>query len=235
MGVGLFVMQRPQQVRDWSEDQSRVPSITWTDSHRFVVHDQRSFRYRAVDDWDAAWVDATYDLNELVGADMGVERFSSLEAVAHTFLRFRFADGRALMVSVEIRKEEGESFSPLRGLFRQYETMIVLADPEDVLDLRVRHRQHPVVLHPLVVGPETSAGYLRVILGDVEALAARPRWYHTFWGSCSSTLARQLTRHAGLGWDWRMFVPGHADALAHELGWLGEGELETLRAEHLIR
>ena len=37
MGTALFMMQRPQQVRDWSEDQSRVPSITWHDATRFTV------------------------------------------------------------------------------------------------------------------------------------------------------------------------------------------------------
>lgn len=235
MGVLLFVMQQPLQERDWAEDQARLPSVTWHDAERFTVHDQRAFRYRAVDDWDAAWVDASYDLGDLVGADMAVERFSSWEAVAHTFLRFRFADGRALVVSVEIRKEKGESFSPVRGLYRQYESMIVLGDSDDVLSLRVDHRRNPLVLHPLTLQPETVAAYLRVILDDVDRLAQRPAWYHTVAGSCSSTLAHQLQRHAGVGWDWRMYVPGHADALAHELGWLGEGDLEQLRVDHLVR
>jgi hypothetical protein len=235
MGALLFTMQRPRQDRDWSEDQTRPPRLTWHDAHRFTVHDLRTFRYRAVDDWDATWIDADYDLRDVVGADMAVERFSSLEAVAHTFLRFRFADGRDLVASVEIRKEKGESFSPVRGLYRQYESMIVLGDSDDVLSLRVDHRQHPVVLHPLQLEPETVAAYLRVILDDVDRLARRPAWYHTLTGSCSSTLALQLRRHAGLPLDWRMFVPGHADALAHDLGWLGKGDLEQLREAHLVR
>ena len=52
-------------------------------------------------------------LTEIVGS------IEIVRAGAHTFLSFGFEDGRRLAISVEVRRERGESFSPLRGLLRQ--------------------------------------------------------------------------------------------------------------------
>ena len=233
VGTLFFFAQRPQQQREWSEDQSRLPRIT-NDGTRFTVSDVRRFRYRSPTDWDADWGTATWDRRDLIGADMGVERFSDIEAVAHTFVQFRFAGREPLVASVEIRKERGESFSPLRGLYRQYETMIVLGDPADLIDLRVVNRRNPVILHPLVLPKERVLAFLDAVLADADRLSREPEWYNTLTGSCSTTLAGHIRAVGPVPWDWRMVVPGHADALAWELGWLGEGELEDLRRAHTL-
>ena len=48
-----------------------------------------------------------------------------------------------MAVSVEIRKEKGESFSPWRGLLREYELMYVVGDERDVIRLRTNYRRDP--------------------------------------------------------------------------------------------
>ena len=73
--------------------------------------------------------------------DFMVERFHPSDAPAHTFLSFGFEDGEQVCVSVEIRRERGESFAPLRALYRQYELLYVVADERDVLLLRTNHRK----------------------------------------------------------------------------------------------
>lgn len=231
-GVYLFAVQ-PRHDRDWTEDQSRLPDVHW-EGDRFTITDFRRFRYRAVDDWDARWTTETFDLNDLVGADMGIEQFASLEAVAHTFVSFRFADGRVLAASVEIRKENGESFSPLKGMFRQYEKMVVLGDERDLVELRAVHREDEVTLHPLHISRERVVDFLRSLLDETAAIHEAPVFYHTVLASCSSSLAVHIRAVEPLGWDLRMFLPGYADVLAHELGWLGPGELSELRQAHRV-
>ena len=49
---------------------------------------------------------------------------------------FGFAGKDYLAVSIETRKEKGESYSTLAGFFRQYELYYVVADERDVIGVR---------------------------------------------------------------------------------------------------
>ena len=212
-----FARLAPSHDRRWTEDQSRVPQVRF-DGDQVHVTDARRFRYRSPTDWDADWYDATFDLDRIVGADFGVERLSDIDAIAHTFASFRFADGQVLAISVEIRKEVGEVFSPIRGLFRQFELMYVLGDERDLVELRAVHRRDTVYLHPMAGTPEQHRAFLVSLLNGAADLAQRPRWYNTLRASCTTELARHLRTVADLPRDPRIWLPGHSDALAHELG-----------------
>lgn len=60
--------------------------------------------------------------------------------IVHTIASWEFADGSPLAVSIETRKEQGESYSAIRGFFRQYELYYVVADERDLLRLRTNYR-----------------------------------------------------------------------------------------------
>jgi len=203
--------------RSWSEDQSRLPGVRF-DGDLVHITDARAFRYRGSGDWDARWFDTTYDLSTLEGADFAVERFTDNEAVAHTLVSFRFTDGRVLAVSVEIRKEIGESYGPVRGMFRQYELMVVLGDERDLLELRAVHREDTVYMHPMRGSPETARAFLERLLRKARDIRERPQWYHTVSASCTSVLAQQLQAVVDLPLDHRIYLPGYSDSLAFELG-----------------
>lgn len=229
LGVALgHAALEPRHDRDWIEAQARLPRVT-VDGDTFTVADQRAFRWTGPDAAEARWVDATYRLDAIEGADLGLSRFSDLDAVAHSFVSVRFDDGRVLVVSVEVRKEQGEAFSPVKGLLRHYEKMIVLGDEEDLIGLRAVQLGERVELHPLQVGSGEVERFLRAVLDEVQAIEAQPVWYHTVLASCSTSLARHLFAMGALPLDARVALPGEVDALAHELGWLGPEPLEVLR------
>jgi len=225
-----FASRLPRHDREWLTEQSRMPAVTLREDG-FVVDGVRRFRWTAPGEATAAWTTDAYAYDDLVGADLGISRFSDLEAMAHVFVSFRFADGRVLVASVEVRKEEGESFDPVRGLFRHYERMVVLGDEQDLVGLRAVVLDEAVELHPLAVPRDDVEAFLRSLLAEVAALHERPAWYHTVTASCSTALAHHLRRMGALPMDHRVLFPGYADALAHELGWLGEGSLVELRGE----
>ena len=54
---------------------------------------------------------------------------------------FGFQDQDYLAVSIETRKEKGESYSTLAGFFRRYELYYVVADERDVIRVRTTYRQ----------------------------------------------------------------------------------------------
>ena len=233
LATSFFFALRPLHHLDWMEDQERLPSVT-VDGDVITVENYRQFRYRSELDWDANWSTQTFRFSELVGADMGIEQFTTIEAIAHTFVSFRFSDGRVLVASVEIRKEKDEQFSALKGLFRQYERMVVLGDELDMVELRAVHRQDTVYLHPVDVSAEYTEAFLRSILQEAQEIEANPVFYNTLTASCSTSLAKHIRAVGPVGWDYRMALPGYVDAIAWELGWLGDEPLEVLRERHTI-
>lgn len=185
----LAVLVRPSLERPWSPDQAILPVAEFTGGS-VTVRNVRTTRYRSVDDYDPAWEDRTYRLDDLESIWFAVEPFPGFPGAAHTLLSFGFSDGSFLAASVEIRKERGETFSAWKGLLRQFELMYVLADERDVLGLRANHRGHPVYLFPVRSTPEHTRNTFLSVLKRVNALAERPEFYHTVLNNCTTNLVR---------------------------------------------
>lgn len=236
--IGWYSTLHPSHDRAWSEDQSKLPHPE-IHGDILTVANLRDFRYRSESDWDARWVDATYDLRELVGSWYVVEHFSEFEGAAHAMATFEFSDGRFLAVSVEIRKEPGEGYHPLFGAFRQYELMYVFADERDALQLRTNHRpDSDVYLYEVDAEPATSRRFLEHAVERAARLASEPTFYNTFNDTCASNLASLLNQTSGVGvapWDVRMLLPGYSHELAWTLDLLGEAPLATLKEQARVR
>jgi hypothetical protein len=63
----------------------------------------------------------------VTGVDLFLSYWDS-PAIAHTIASWEFEDGRHLAISIETRKERGETYSALLGFFRQFELYYVVAD-----------------------------------------------------------------------------------------------------------
>src|SRR4051812_43945768 len=132
----LIVAVRPSLNRDWNKDQAILPHATFS-GDSVLVGNIRNIRYRSTTDYDVRYYNKSFDINKLDSVWYLVEPFSGHGAgAAHTLVSFGFSDGSYVSISVEIRKEKGESFSAVKGLFRQYEIVYVVADEQDVIKLR---------------------------------------------------------------------------------------------------
>lgn len=227
--------------RDWVPDQARAAYASF-DGPRVTVHDVRDFRYRSTDEFEARWYDATYDTRELVKGYFIVEPFSGFYGAAHTFVSFRFrspsdpADGsrdRFLAVSIEIRRERGEHFSPFRGLLKGYELAYVPGDERDLIDLRLRFRRDEMYLYPVAASHDRLAEYFVDMLRRMTALRSRPEYYDSLRSNCTTNLVAHLERITGVAiprFDRRVILPAESDALVHDLHLLdAEGDLDSLR------
>ncbi len=85
-----------------------------------TIRNLRDFRYRTEADSDARYRTETYDLNTLIGVDFAECHWDGMEAICHTMLSFRFADGRSFAVSAETRLPEGVEQGAIPGLYKQY-------------------------------------------------------------------------------------------------------------------
>jgi hypothetical protein len=217
--VALIVLVRPSNTRDWSPDQARLATASF-DSHIVHLHNVRNAVYRSSQDYDVHWEERDIDLDALTSVWFVVEPFADWRGPAHTFLSFGFADGDYLAISVEIRKERGESFSPLRGLLRQYELIYVIGDERDLIGLRANHRHDLVYLYPIRTTPERMRALLVSMLDRANALAADPEFYNTLSDNCTSNIVDHVDHivPGRIPLSFATVLPAFSDDLAYDLG-----------------
>lgn len=236
-GLVLRAIPAPAGDRAWLEPQARMAQVTF-EGERVRVNGVRDFRYGAGGAVTrVTWDEREYALADLRTAWLGVSPFGGLPGVGHVFASFGFADGRYLAVSVESRREVGESYDPVRGMYRNYELVYVIGDERDIVGLRSNVWRDPVYLYPLRTTPEALRAAFLDILQRAAALNAQPEFYDTLANSCSSNLVRHVNRAAPgrVPGSVKSLLAAYSDALAHEVGLLEfEGSLDEARARFRI-
>ena len=124
---------RPSNDRDWQPDLAVLPYAD-TNGNLVTLHNIRNCDYRTETDFDVRHYDKTFDLDKIRTADLYMVYWGSPH-MAHTMVSFGFEGGDYLCFSIETRKEKGEGYSAVKGLFRQFELMYIAADERDVVRL----------------------------------------------------------------------------------------------------
>jgi hypothetical protein len=162
----------------------------------------------------------TYDLSKLRTVDFVMVPFNESPALAHTMLSFGFDDGEYLGVSVEVRLEKGESYSPTLGLFGQFELIYVVADEQDLIRVRTEYRDVDVLVYRTTATPEQARRLLVDVMRRVNQLHDAPEYYDTLSNNCTTNIVRHINTLApgSIPSDYRILLPGFADQLAYDLG-----------------
>src|SRR5438067_6463802 len=72
--------------------------------------------------------------------DVAIDYWGS-PGISHPIVSFQFTDALPLCFSIETRKTIGQTYSALRGLYRQYTRIYIVADERDSLRVRTNDRQ----------------------------------------------------------------------------------------------
>ncbi len=233
----LFVLLvRPSNERDWNADQARMTTAEIV-GDVVTIRNVRNATYRSTTDFDVHWETRRYDLSRLESVWFIVEPFADWRGPAHTFLSFGFDDGDHVAISVEIRKERGEAFSPLLGLLRQYEIAYVVGDERDLIGLRANHRKDDVFLYPVRATREQARALFVSMLERANRIAAEPEFYNTLTNTCTSNIVDHIESIAPgrVPWSYKTLLPAYSDDLAYDLG-LIDTDLPraTYRSAHRI-
>lgn len=207
----------PRNDRDWQGDVARTATAERQGSI-VTVRDVRDFDYRSETDFEERWETRRYDLDRVAGLDLFVSYWGPT-LYAHTILSWDFEGSPPLAVSIETRKEKGESYSAVRGFFRQFELAYVVADERDVVRLRTSYRGERVLLYRLATPPGHARALLEQYLLEANALAAQPAWYNAFTENCTTAIWRNVRALApDRPWDWRLLANGYVDRMLYERG-----------------
>lgn len=232
----VWILIRPSNDRNWTVDQSILPFAEFQDD---LVHikNVRNFTYRSTTDYTPAYYDKTYDLSKIKTAYYIVEPFTTNRSIAHTFLSFEFEDDEFVAISIEIRKEQGESFSALKGLLKRYELMYVVADERDVVKLRSNYRKDLVYVYPVESTPEKIRALFTDMLLRANTLHEKPEFYNTVTNNCTTNIRNHVNKITPkkIPFTLGVIFPGTSDAVAHELGLIDNSlPLEEIRAKYLV-
>lgn len=234
-----IIARKPTNEGEWHPLQTQLPSVELV-ADRYKVSNVRDFRY----DQEGSVISANYltqeySLDQLVGVWLGLSHFSGY-GFAHAFLSFEFANPDAesdsvfLVVSVEARMRPDQSYSPLKGLFRNYQRINVLGTEEDIIGLRSYVRGEQLFLYPLTLPIEHQHYLFHSLMMETQALYQQPAFYNTLLHNCVTSLLKhdpdyRFTRHM---FDYRVLLPGFGDEFAQEKGWLEQGvDISSLRAK----
>ncbi|TKB28520.1 DUF4105 domain-containing protein [Desulfopila sp. IMCC35006] len=217
--AGWFFMLAPSNMRDWQPDAAVLASAQ-INGDMVTVRNVRFCDYRSETDFTCRYYDKTVSLADLQTVDLFLV-YWGVPSIAHTMLSFGFDDGSYICFSIETRKEKGEAYSTVKGFFRQYEQMYVVADERDVVRLRTNFRKEDVYLYRLEVSPTIVRKVFLDYLGAVNSLYNKPEWYNALTSNCTTSLRRHTVPYnPDAKFDWRLIVNGYLDELVYQRGFI---------------
>lgn len=239
-GGAWLALQRPRNDRDWVREQAVLAEPTVAGNHVVVRH-VRDFHYSAPGRFAPAYDDRAYDLDSLESVWFILTPFSHRwRAPAHSFVSFGFRGPHGpeyLAISVEARKEVGETYGLFTGLTRQFELMYVIGDERDVIGQRAIFGDYDVFLYPIATTPARARAMFVEMLDRASALRARPEFYNTATNNCTSNLVAHVNRitphRVPIG--IKTILPGYADEVAYSIGLIDTSlSLADTRAKYRI-
>jgi hypothetical protein len=208
---------QPSNQRDWLPDVAVLPYADIT-GNQVVLHNIRNCDYRTETDFDVHYYDRTFDLDQLRSVDLFLVTWGSPH-IAHTMVSFGFTGGNYVCCSIETRKEKGEDYSAVKGLFRQFELTYILADERDLVRLRTNYRQgEEACLYRMKMTPQQGRELFLDYLRRANELRERAEWYNAITDNCTTGIRAQRAAADRAPWDWRMLINGHLDELLYERG-----------------
>ena len=232
-----WLLRLPSHTRRWAPEQAELPwaEIRGDSAH---VHNVRNFDWTSATEYTPNWDIRTYDLARLDSAwFVLVPLTSAWRGPAHSFVTFGFSDASYLSVSVEARREVGEEYSVLRGLFRTYELIYVLGDERDLIGRRAVFDGTPVYLYPIQAPRETIREVFVDMVERINRLRDQPEFYNTLTNNCTSNLIRHVNRvvPGRIPPSWRTVLPGYSDEMAIALGLIDSTiSIDSARARYRI-
>jgi len=240
LGYRLIVLQ-PSNQRDWEYGMETLPHIT-IDGGVVQVQHVRDFRWSADGPQSSEYVDRSFDVQQLervwfVQEPFTIAPFYGFNGVAHTYFVFDFRDQAPVAISVESRRERGESYDSIRGLFNEYELIYIWGTEQDLTGSRAVLEKNQLYMYPLV-GSIDSARRLFLDLADVsQQLETKPRFYNTFSSNCTNELAKVANeaQPGAIPPNIALIFPGYADSLLYDLGFIpNDAPLDAVRQRYAI-
>jgi hypothetical protein len=240
-GIGARTALRdPSLARDWDEDVRVLAGVDIREDDSVRLTNVRDWRY-AIDSVVAQpYFDATYDPADITDVWMYEQVLDGERGwIAHTFVVFEFdssyGQARWLGLSVETRREVGETYSLVGGMLRAFEVTHIWATERDLVTRRVEFLDYPLTRYRVLLTPEQRARVFTRFAQETAELGIEPRWYNTITRNCTSSLVRYVNegRPGAIPWHRSWVLTGGIDQYLAELGYVDRASAVAITRELL--
>ncbi len=190
---------------DW---QFEVAEIAWAqiDGDEITIHNLRNFDYEPGLPAKPRWESKSVYLSQLRGVDLFINFWGST-LICHPIVSFQFGASDHVAISVETRMAKGQTYSTVRGFFKQFELAYIVADERDVIRVRTNYRHEQLYLYRTSVKPDRARRLFIDYLKTVDALHPRPQFYSALTSDCTTnvrmhTAATTVTGTGKQLWDF---------------------------------
>lgn len=183
-----------------------------------TIHNIRNFQYRTETDFTPGYYDKTFDLNQISSVDF-IAVYWAGKPIAHLMVSFGFADKDYITFTIETRKEASESYSTVKGFYRNYELAYVVADERDVIGLRTKIRQpnEQVYLFRARTSLNNSKKFFLSYVNQVNELYGHPQFYNTLTTNCTTRVLNHAQSFNGaLQYNWKNLLSGYVPDLLYQ-------------------
>jgi hypothetical protein len=158
--------------------------------------------------------------------------------MAHPVVSFQFGDNDHVAFSIELRRQVGQEYSTLAGLYKTHGLIYLVGAERDLVRVRTNYRNEDIYLYRTVTKPARARAIFLDYLRSLNALHKHPAFYNELTSNCTTNV-RVHTLATAVGkpppWDWRMLINGYADQMLYERGDLvGQLAFADLRKQALV-
>jgi len=229
----------PSLSRHWDEDVRVLTDVETRVDGVVRLGQVRNWRYARDSVVTRDYVTGSYDPDDIEGLWLYEQELGLGGRIAHTFLVFEFNEGygpaRWLGLSVETRREVGETYSLVGGVLRAFEVTHIWASEEDLVTRRVEFLDYPLTRYRVSVAREHIARIFRQFVDETAALATTPRWYNTLVTNCTSSLIAYVNKVEpdAIPWHYSFVLTGRTDSYLGQLGYLDVASAQPITREWL--
>ena len=235
----VLVVRRPSLTREWDEDVRVLTGVEDLPDGAVRLTQVRAWRYSREAVLSKDYHPVRYDPADVTGLWAYEQELGLGGRIAHTFLVFEFPEDygadRWLGLSVETRRELGETYSLVGGVLEKFEVTHIWAEEEDLVRRRVEYLDYPLTRYRVTISNENVARLLRQFVRETVELATTPRWYNTLTTNCTSSLIKYVNEvePGSIPWHYSFVFTGRADDYLARLGYLDPGSAQHITREWL--
>lgn len=194
IGLAYILSKRPSDDRDWVEALAHKASIEQSGDD-YTIHNFKNWAYGPDAPLEQNWGEKTVNLEDLKEVWFFLGPFKNNPNIGHTYVSFLFETETgidAVAVSIEARREKGETYDPLEGMLRNYELLYVWSTEKDVHTRTAVNIDHELQAYKLNLMPEQAKIIFTHFVARTNKLAHKPRFYSTLHSNCTIELAKAV-------------------------------------------
>jgi len=210
--------KKPSNLRPWSPEFSHTPSAV-IEGDIITFRNFRNFDYQQDGTPIERWETRQFHLSKLRHMDFLMTYWGKGRLIGHPIFSFDFGEEGHVAFSIESRREKGEAYDLISGLYKQFELLYIVGSESDIVRCRTNFRvDENVYLYRLKIKETTVRLRFSEYVESINRFAEKPAWYNVVTANCTTAVRGQITTGERRSLDWRIIANGKLDELLNERG-----------------